>query len=203
MQLQTETVLLLGTHSTSCCRCSSGQSGIHHRNPKLPEAHSLTHLPFFMQPLATHCFFMIPVSFSPATSPCFLQLTSLFRVTCQPCTCCMVFSSLSLKCGICNFALPQHLTQQCCADSLTALSRRWYHCKKKPFHPVQNTMLNQMKCRGILSREQCSVHTEKEIGHSPEGKLNSVRLNLFLRYVLQSPNWIWKLYFVSFVALIY
>lgn len=133
MQLQTETVLLLGTHSTSCCRCSGGQSGIHHRNPKLPEALSLTHLPFFVQPLATHCFFMIPVSFSPATSPCFLQLTSLFRVTCQPCTCCMVFSSLSLKCGICNFALPQHLTQQCCADSLTALSCRWYHCKKNLF----------------------------------------------------------------------
>lgn len=131
--MQLQTVLLLGTHSTSCCRCSSGQSGIHHRNPKLPEALSLTHLPFFVQPLATHCFFMIPVSFSPATSPCFLQLTSLFRVTCQPCTCCMVFSSLSLKCGICNFALPQHLTQQCCADSLTALSRRWYHCKKNLF----------------------------------------------------------------------
>lgn len=131
--MQLQTVLLLGTHSTSCCRCSSGQSGIHHRNPKLPEALSLTHLPFFVQPLATHCFFMIPVSFSPATSPCFLQLTSLFRVTCQPCTCCMVFSSLSLKCGICNFALPQHLTQQCCADSLTALSCRWYHCKKNLF----------------------------------------------------------------------
>jgi len=73
------------------------------------------------------------VSFSPTTSPCFLQLTSLSRVTCQPCTCCMVFSSLSLKCGICNFALPQHLTQQCCADSLTALSRRCYHCKKNLF----------------------------------------------------------------------
>lgn len=183
MQLQTETVLSLGTRSTSCCRCSGGQGGIHHRNPKLPEALSLTHLPFFMQPLVTHCFFMMSVSFSP-TSPCFLQLTSLSRVTCQPCTCWMEFSSLSLKCGICNFAFPRCLAQQSCADSLTALSHRWYHCKKN-FHPLQNRMLNRMKCRGVWSREQvfCS-HWERNQSQSGGKAEVSKTLNLFLWYVL-------------------
>lgn len=124
------------------------------------------------------------VSFSPTTSPCFLQLTSLSRVTCQPCTCCMVFSSLSLKLGICNFAFPQCLAQQSCADSLAALSRRWYRCKKT-FHPVQNRMLNRMKCRGVWSREQvfCS-HWERNRSQSGGKDEVSKTLNLFLWYVL-------------------
>lgn len=108
----------------------------------------------------------------------------LFRVTCQPCTCWMVFSSLSLKCGICNFAFPRCLAQQSCADSLTALSHRWYHCKKN-FHPLQNRMLNRMKCRGVWSREQvfCSYWERNQSQSGGKAEVSKTP-NLFLWYVL-------------------
>lgn len=154
-----------------------------------PQKPQIARSPFPHSPSILHAapcdtlLFIMPVSFSP-TSPCFLQLTSLSRVTCQPCTCWMEFSSLSLKCRICNFAFPRCLAQQSCADSLTALSHRWYHCKKI-FHPLQNRMLNWMKCRGVWSREQvfCS-HWERNQSQSGGKAEVSKTLNLFLWYVL-------------------